>query len=367
MREKLKNISTQNFSKREKYLLLLVIVLIIALVTVIFTNGSLLSLLQNNDNGLDNNQSTTIFTSFYSGKSNVSLPIEFDMEGLLEVHFIDVGQGDAIFLRFPDGIDMLIDAGSGAIASNASKNKFADFFLSMNISKLDYLLITHPDSDHVNMANILLNNYAVHNIYYNDVYENSSNTYKSFIDLTQVEEEATLYPIDDDGEYYFFENTTLNYRMDIYAPGYDRFSDVNSMSIICLLQYGDIKVLFTGDAHEDTEAYLMDALEENNDIDILKVGHHGSSSSTSEAFLEFFTPEYAIISVGETNTYNHPSPLVMNTLFNLGIVTYRTNRHGNITLYLDKNGNFAFLPEKNVPIENNSKEIDSKMLIIPQD
>lgn len=360
----MKNISKGNFSKREKFLLLLVVVLIVALIAAFFTNGDLLSLLDTNKNNEQNPDSDRVFTSFYSGKCNISLPSEFDTTSLLEVHFIDVGQGDSIFIRFPDGIDMLIDAGSGSVASNVVKNRYTDFFLSMNIDEIHHMLITHPDSDHVNMANILLNNYHVHSIYYNDIYETTSNTYKSFVDLALIEEDATLYPVDDDGEYYYFENTDLNYRMDIYAPGYDRFTDANSMSMICLLQYGDVKILFTGDAHKETEYYLMDILADNVDINILKVGHHGSNSSSSEDFLNFFTPEYAIISVGENNSYNHPSPLVMNSFFNLGIVTYRTNRHGNIVLYLDNEGNFAFLPEKKVPIENNSKEIDTKLLVI---
>lgn len=357
---------SKKFNKREIFLFAIIVVLIIALAASIIYQGDLLNLIGHNNNGIDpNNESQTpskIYTSFYSKNSNINLPEQFDTQSLLEVHFIDVGQGDSILIRFPDGIDMIIDAGSGTNASNAMKSKYSTYLEGMDMPDLDYLLITHPDADHVNLAYILLNDYEVKNIYYNDLYEGQSNTYKNFVDLS-LAEGAVLFAVDEDGEHFSFYSLEHNYRMDIYAPGHGRFSDPNEISIFCLLQYGDIKVLFTGDAHHNTEAYLMDLLDvESYDIDILKVGHHGSNSSTSTEFLNFFDPEYAVISVGQTNSYNHPSPFVMNRLFEYGVVTYRTNRHGNIVLYIDQQGNFGFLPEINVAIENNSKDLDEKRL-----
>ena len=267
-------------------------------------------------------------------------------------------------VRLPDGKDMLIDAGSGTTASNAVKNKFETYLEDMDIDTLDYLIITHPDSDHVNMAQIALDNYEVKNIYYNDIYSTASNTYKEFVDLSKVEDGAQLFSIDEDGEYYQIASEEWNYQIDIIAPCHSRFSDRNSMSVFCLLKYGGTEVLFTGDAHTDSEEYLMEYLDQGVDIDILKVGHHGSDSSTSMEFLEFFDPEYAVISVAQTNAYNHPSPFLMNRLFEYGVVTYRTNRHGDIVLYMDNQENFGFLCGKNVAVENNSKEINEKRLVL---
>lgn len=349
-------------SKKELAYILIIVILVIALIAVILYKGDLLSILGDWNHSQDDTLDNQIYTSFYSKNTNIELPADFDIGSLMEIHFIDIGQGDSIFIRFPDQSDMLIDAGSGTTASNATKTKFSNYLTNMGISDLDYLLITHPDSDHVNLASIVLDNYQVNNIYYNNIYEGQSQTYRNFIDLVLLEG-AQLFAIGENGAYYYFQSDEYNYRMDIYAYGYGGTTDPNEMSICCLLQYQDIKILFTGDALESTEYYLMQQLNcTEYSIDILKVAHHGSNSSTSQDFLDFFSPDYAVISVGQTNAYNHPSPFTMNRLFDYGVVTYRTNRHGNIVLYIDKLGNFAFLPEKNVAVENNSNEKDEKRL-----
>ena len=356
-------------SKREKGFLFIIVVLIAALLSSICFGGDIIGL--NNDINEPSEQTTanenennkTNF-SFLSGDSNITLPDEFDLENILEVHFIDIGQGDAIVVRLPDGKDMLIDAGSGTSASNATKQKYLSYLAQLNIDTIDFLMVTHPDSDHVNMMNEVLKEYQVENIYYNDTYEGRSNTYKNFIDEAQLEGAENLYNVDEDGETYTINSEEYNYEIEIYAPGYDRFEDANSMSMITILRYGGRKILFTGDAHYETENWLMNKMEtENYDIDILKIGHHGSNSSSSDEFLEFFDPEYGVISVGEDNSYGHPAAATMNRLFNYGVVTYRTNRQGNIVLYIDNDGDFGFLPENNVPVENNSKDLFSKTLV----
>lgn len=343
---------------REKILIAVALILLAALVTVLAANGELPGLFEQ---PLIENEGTKIYTSFYSGSVNVVLPQEFNTQALLEVHFIDVGQGDAIFIRFPDGKDMLIDCGSGTTAGTEMRNKFSEYLIDLNVGVLDYFIVTHPDSDHVNLANIVLNNFEVKNIYYNDL-EADTEVYGNFLTLAE-NENAALFEIDADGEQYFIENTAAGYRMDIYAPGYERFSGDNAMSVICLLSYGERKILFTGDAEANTENYFMSLFGSPIDIDILKVAHHGSDTGTQEDFLNFFTPEYAVISVGETNSHNHPSAEVMNRLFNNGVATYRTNRHGNIVLYVDDSGDFGFFPERNVQIENNSLSRDEKKLL----
>ncbi len=341
---------------REIILIAIVLILVATLVTVLAYKGDLPNLF-----GEPVPDGSKVYTSFYSGSGNVVLPEEFNTQALLEVHFIDVGQGDAIFIRFPDGKDMLIDCGSGT--SVEMRDKFSDYLIDLNVGVLDYFIVTHPDSDHVNLASIVLNNFEVENIYYNDVYDGQPLAYRNFVDLS-VAEGAELFEIDADGESYYIENTEKDYRMDIYASGYERFSGDNNMSVVCLLSYGERKILFTGDAEEDAEDYFMGIVGAPTDIDILKIAHHGSDSGTQETFLDFFTPEYAVICVGDTNSYDHPSAKVMNRLFNDGIVTYRTNRHGNIVLYMDDSGDFGFFPERNAPIENNRLSIDEKKLLL---
>ncbi|MFW5780760.1 MAG: ComEC/Rec2 family competence protein [Bacillota bacterium] len=324
--------------------------------------------LYNSQNGSENpNSQDKIYSSFYSDNTNISLPPQFNEEVLLEVHFIDVGQGDAILIRLPDQKDIFVDAGSGVMASQEARNDFSDYLMDMSLEELEYLIITHPHSDHVNMADILVNYYDINTIMFHDLYEDTSNTYRNFVDLSFAKENTNIVAIGDEWEFYSVESEQHNYKLDIYAPNRDFSNDTNSLSILCLLEYYNTKILFSGDATHETEQYFMELFDEPVDIDILKVGHHGSSTSSSQEFLDFFNPDYAVICVAENNTYNHPSPFTMNRLFNRGVVTYRTNRHGNIVLYADDEENFGFLCETALPTENNSYQIDEKMIVLDSD
>jgi len=350
------------FSKREVLFLFIIIILIIALLAAVFYKGDLTSVFNPQPN--DELENDKIYHSFYSDNTNISLPQQFNQEAILEVHFIDVGQGDAILIRLPDQKDIFIDAGSGTSASTERKNQFSDYLFDMSIEELEYLIITHAHSDHVNMADILVNNYDINTIMFHDLYENTSMVFRNFVDLSNSKQDADVVTIGEEWEFFTFENQEYSYKMNIYAPGTSFSNDSNSQSILCLLEYHETKVLFTGDATIETEEYFINLFEEPLDIDILKIGHHGSATSTSEEFLDFLTPEYAVICVAENNAYNHPSPFTMNRLFNHGLVTYRTNRHGNITLYIDDQNNFGFLCQKPVPPENNRLKIQEKLIIL---
>ena len=136
------------------------------------------------------------------------------------------------------------------------------------------------------------------------------------------------------------------------------------MSPMIVLTVNETTVLLTGDATFETEEWFVDQLGSSTlDIDVLKVGHHGAAGSTGEAFLNAINAEYAIISSDEGGAYAHPRPELMTRLFNAGVVTYRTSRHGDIVLNIDQTGAFAFEVENEVMVENNTKHIDDKMLI----
>lgn len=304
------------------------------------------------------------YASVLSGKADFALPEILD-GACIEVHFIDVGQGDAIALMLPDGKRFLIDAGSGTSVSNATRNKY-DAYLTddLSLGTIDYLLITHPDSDHVNMASMILDDFEVKNVYFNSFYDKGSATYKTFTDKARSEPGANVYEVTS-ARTFVIENA--GYRIDVYAPGNGGFSGAdsktNSMSILCVLSYGGRKVIFTGDAEVQTEEWFMSAVGGTElDVDVLKVGHHGSRSCTSKGFVEFIKPEYAVISCGEGNTYKHPHQETMNTLNEYGVATYRTDRHGNVALYLDEDGDFLFLPQYLSSVENNSKKRDDRMI-----
>lgn len=305
--------------------------------------------------------------SVLGGSASFRLPVELDEASVMEAHFIDVGQGDCILLRFNDGVDMIIDAGSGTARNPATvTTEMLAYLDSIQLDKLDYMIATHPHSDHMNMLDDVLKAYEVDHIYYNGWATDEKPTtayFGDFLEAVDAETGAEIVQFDANGDVYEIEGE--GYTVTIYAPGYARFEDTNYMSPMIVVEYGGRRMLLTGDAEEEVELWWMETMGGTSyDIDILKVGHHGSQKGTSDAFLEFIDPEYCVIMVGEENgTYKHPDYLTMNDLFNAGVVTYRTNRHGNIVLFLDGNGEFGFAVEQEVPVDNNKDGINDRMIV----
>lgn len=294
-----------------------------------------------------------------------------------KVHFINVGQGDAILCQFSDGVNVLIDAGSGSTQypSKEIKDSYLEYLFAVGVTDtIDYLIATHPDTDHYNIFPYVLDSYSVTNIMYNDVVKGTE-SYENFKAKAndEVANASNLRKIDADGEFYDNYISGNGYEIDVYAPGYSTFQDddpafdseeSNGMSPIILLTVSSRKILLTGDATFETENWFINELGESAlDIDVLKVGHHGAAGSTSEEFLQEISAEYAIISSDEGGAYAHPRPELMTRLFNAGVVTYRTSRHGSIILNVDESGDFAFQVENEVMVENNTKGINDKMLI----
>ena len=182
----------------------------------VFYKGDLTSVFNPQPN--DELENDKIYHSFYSDNTNISLPQQFNQEAILEVHFIDVGQGDAILIRLPDQKDIFIDAGSGTSASTERKNQFSDYLFDMSIEELEYLIITHAHSDHVNMADILVNNYDINTIMFHDLYENTSMVFRNFVDLSNSKQDADVVTIGEEWEFFTFENQEYSYKMNIYAP-----------------------------------------------------------------------------------------------------------------------------------------------------
>ncbi len=247
--------------------------------------------------------SDKVFTAI--GGNIVSGSGEILLENVgFEAHFIDVGQGDAILLLFNDGTSVMIDAGSGTTAySNTQgyQNEMVAYVGEvLGDLSLDYLIITHPDTDHYNMADGVLEAFDVANIYYNDC-DKDTQSYINFKAEAAAETGANIVPIDSDGETYTLLDAE-SYSMTIYAPGYDRFNPTggtdyggevsNGMSPIIIVETASRTLLFTGDATVETEEWFMSAYSGSLDVDFIKIGHHGSDTSTSQEFLNFVNPEY---------------------------------------------------------------------------
>jgi competence protein ComEC len=364
--------------KPENFITLLLIIVIIA--SVIFMGVVFRTEIGIAIKNIGNN-STIDIDGGNNGANTVTLqptlnePFDFVVnETELEVHYLDVGQGDSIFIRLLKiNKNILIDAGSGTgsgpkeVASNVTT-----FISGLGVTKINYFIASHADSDHINLADDILKKYEVENIYYNDIetaFDKDSTASKTvqdtLEDMSEAEPNATIIRLDPNGRTYEIINTS-GYKFTIYSPGMNNFPDDNDMSNICVLEYLERRLIFTGDATKETEEWFIELQKAsgNNslDCDVLKVGHHGANTSSSQEFIDFLTPEYGVISVSVDNSYGHPHPLVMNRLFDKAIVTYRTNRHGNISLCIDSDANMAFIVDNPVPTDNNRLLINQLMI-----
>ena len=358
------------FDKTTLFILIAIAVILALLVALAFSpvGQGLIAGLE--DTGNQNGENSDLKQVVQLGGS-VTIGTNTVLENVTcQIHFIDVGQGDAILCQFSDGTDVLIDAGSTTSGLQEIRTGLINYLFSVGVTDtIEYVIVTHPDTDHYNMLTAVMDTFTVETVYYNNV--NKNTTYSTFIDrIAEEVSDANNIGIDADGEIYENAISGVGYSFDIIAPGYDRIEGENDayksngMSPFVLLEVASTKILFTGDATYETEEWLLSYLGETAyDVDVLKVGHHGSDSSTTQAFLDKITPEYAVISCDDGTKHGHPTPLVMNRLFDEGIVTYRTNRHGNVVLNIDVDGDFAFSVENEVPVDNNKNGIDDKMLI----
>lgn len=235
--------------------------------------------------------------------------------GKMEVHYIDVGQGDATLVTC-DGHAMLIDAGD-----YSKGTAIQNYLQKQKIKKLDYLILTHPDSDHIGGAPVIITKFEIGRVFISN-YEKDNKTYQKLIQA--LDNKRLKYTTPETGTQYALGTAKIT----ILAPN-DDYDNPNDASVALMLQNGKNKFLFTGDAGEDAE---QDILETDIDLsaDVYKAGHHGSSTSTSQDFFEAVSPSCAVISCGEDNSYGHPHAETLNTFRMNGVKVYRTDEDGTI-------------------------------------
>ncbi|PIR85922.1 hypothetical protein COU14_01685 [Candidatus Kaiserbacteria bacterium CG10_big_fil_rev_8_21_14_0_10_44_10] len=244
---------------------------------------------------------------------------------VLCVVFLDVGQGDAIFIQAPSGRQMLIDSGrdSGVLRQLGEVMSFSD-------RDVDYVVATHPDADHIGGLSVVLDRFSVGNIIRT---ENESDTGVWETVERKIEEEGAVVHYARRGQRYDLGSGVY---VEILFPDIDASElESNTSSIVARLVYGDTAFMLTGDSPKSIEEYLVLVEGENLESDVLKVGHHGSRTSTSELFLAEVEPEYAVISAGADNSYGHPHIEVTDALFNFGVTTLSTAENGNIVFWSD--------------------------------
>lgn len=246
-------------------------------------------------------------------------------DGLLAIHFLDVGQGDAIFIESPTGTQLLIDGGRDASVLNGLRQEMSFFDRT-----IDFVLATHPDSDHISGLVDVLQRYRIGQII---LTENKSDTPADNAFLAAVASEQASTTNARRGQRYDLGGGTY---LDILFPDTNpKDMESNTSSIVARLVYASTSVMLTGDSPKQIEEYLVLAEGEHLKSDILKVGHHGSRTSSAELFLDTVAPTYAIISAGKNNRYGHPHVEVTDALFNRGVKTYSTAEAGTITFLSD--------------------------------
>lgn len=251
-----------------------------------------------------------------------SSPSTAESGDTLQVHFIDVGQGDAILVQTPSGQNMLIDAGE-----NNQGQVVADYLVSQGVKSLDVVVGTHPHSDHIGGLDTVIYRFPVGSIYMPKATQ-TTQTFRDVLDAVKRQDlqistarAGTVLPLD-------------GVSCRIIAPLEDSYEDLNNYSAVIKLEYGSQSFLFTGDAGTDSEAQMLDSGVDLKST-VLKVGHHGSNSSSASTFLSSVAPQYAVIMVGADNNYGHPHAQTLSRLNKVGAVLYRTDQNGTIVFSTD--------------------------------
>lgn len=256
----------------------------------------------------------------------------------LEVHFIDVGQADAILL-FSDGHYMLIDGGNAA-----DSNLIYSYLDKLGITYLDYIIGTHAHEDHMGGLSGALQKADVGTVYIPRT-ESDAKFYHSFMSKLSAKGIVPVNPVS--GTSFDFGNCSVQ----LLCPKYERADDLNNTSIMAKVLCGNTSFLFTGDAESDEE---HDILSQRYDLSatVLKAGHHGSETSSSYSFLREVMPRYVVISVGTNNSYGHPDENALSRFRDVGAKTYRTDLQGDI-IFTSNGSEINITTQKNANADTN--------------
>jgi competence protein ComEC len=245
-------------------------------------------------------------------------------EGLLKVHFLDVGHGDACLIQCPDGENILIDAGSGEYSYFVT-----DYLRNAGVKELDMVIATHPHSDHVGGLSAVINEFPV-KLVLDPGKAHTTGSYRQFLEAVKAHPD-TEYKIGRAGQKYTFGKVKLS----ILHPGNRLPRKINNCSIVSRLEYDKISFLFAGDAQKEAEEQILRRRYRLKST-VLKVGHHGSTTSTTKPFLRAVSPRVAVISTGPSPPGYDKRAEIVDRLEKRGVKVYRTDRDG--TIKIESNG-----------------------------
>lgn len=254
--------------------------------------------------------------------SNVN-PSDIPENSNFEVHFIDVGQADSALIEC-DGETMMIDGGNVA-----DSNVVAAYLKKEDVTELNYVVCSHAHEDHVGGLSGALSVTKADNIYAPKT-ETNTKAYKNFKKKAEEQNVEIKHP--NVGDEIQLGSSTVEFL----GPVDENGKDLNSTSIVLKITYGNTSFLFTGDAESDEEEEILNSGADLKST-VLKVGHHGSRTSTSYPFLREVMPQYAVISVEKGNSYGHPNEETLSKLSDAGVEVYRTDESGDIVMTSDGN------------------------------
>lgn len=304
--------------KDTKTKLITLTIVIISVLFVLFEEG--LTNIQFDSTLFDNIQ---LFTTDNNDNSNDIAESTEGMINPISVHFIDVGQGDSTLIQTATH-NILIDAGE-----DSAEKDVINYLNKLNITKLDYVVATHPHSDHIGGLDGVINNFEVTNILMPDV----THTTKTFENLiTAIETNNTNVIIAQANQTITLDDITYT----VLSPLRTSYDNLNNYSVVIKMDYNNVSFMFGGDAEKLVETDILNN-NYNVDVDILKVSHHGSNTSSSPDFISAMSPTVAVISCGLNNDYGHPHQEVLQTLTANNAKLYTTPDLGNITVTTDGN------------------------------
>lgn len=234
---------------------------------------------------------------------------------LLKVHYLDVGQGDSIFVELPNNETMLIDA-----AESYQSENIINYLKNLNYQKIDYVIGTHPHTDHIGGLKDIINTFEIGKIYMPKV----GSTTKTYESLLMAIKDKNLKINTAKAGTSIIDTDAL--KINILAPNSETYTELNNYSVVTKITYGTTKFLFMGDAEKLSE----NEIKENVTADVIKIGHHGSNTSSSIDFIKKVNAKYGIISVGLNNKYNLPKEETITNWENSGTKIYLTSTNGTI-------------------------------------
>ncbi|NLI89990.1 MAG: MBL fold metallo-hydrolase [Epulopiscium sp.] len=245
-----------------------------------------------------------------------------NVDGEMQVHFLDVGQGDSALIICPNGESILIDGGEKKYG-----DYIVDYLNKLGIEDIDVVIATHPHSDHIGGLITVFENFNIKSVYTPRV-THTTKTYEEFV--LAVQNQDLKFKEVKAGQGLEIQGIETRFLGPVDTYG----DDLNNWSAVIKINYKNTSFLFTGDAEIKSE---NDIISSDADIEatVLKIGHHGSDTSSGDDFLDMVNPKYAVISAGVDNKYGHPHRSILDKINNKGIKLYRTDLQGSIIAFSD--------------------------------